>query len=476
MGTYSAGLDLSAIVCDIGSHSSKIGFAGKDAPDAFLPTLAGLCLDEGASQSYGRTGSQRRYVFDIQAPSSPVSLKSPLVDGLVEDWEIVESLLQYSLTERLGCAEGSMAGHPFLLSEHLYASKADREIWCELLFERFGCAGTFMSRAGILALYSNARTTGISIDMGAGGTQITPVQEGYALMSGARLHPVGGALLDAYTSEQVLARAGVRIDPRLPQPPSARIVSSAPASGGDDLMAGAAAAPPRQPATSAATGHHPSLRAWAAGCAVSDLKRALFRVADEPLDGGGLGETAAPAVPYELPDGTVISVGVERLAVPELIFNPAPLRSLSSSLQLWVPGSCSPAPPYASMSSSGTVQLQQLPYAGVPTLQDSIAAAVAACDGDLRNDLVASLVLTGGASGLPGLPERLYREYAPIKPLTEAGAPSRPKIVSASREERAIGVWLGGSILGSLSSFPELWFSKAEYAEHGAKMVHKKCP
>jgi hypothetical protein len=34
----------------------------------------------------------------------------------------------------------------------------------------------------------------------------------------------------------------------------------------------------------------------------------------------------------------------------------------------------------------------------------------------------------------------------------------------------------GGSILASLGSFQQMWMSKQEYEEHGAGLVHRKCP
>jgi actin-like protein 6A len=37
-------------------------------------------------------------------------------------------------------------------------------------------------------------------------------------------------------------------------------------------------------------------------------------------------------------------------------------------------------------------------------------------------------------------------------------------------------VFIGGSILGSLGTFHQMWMSKAEYEEHGASIVQKKCP
>ena len=41
--------------------------------------------------------------------------------------------------------------------------------------------------------------------------------------------------------------------------------------------------------------------------------------------------------------------------------------------------------------------------------------------------------------------------------------------------ERKFSVWIGGSILSSLSTFQSMWVSKAEYEEAGPSIVHRKC-
>lgn len=139
---------------------------------------------------------------------------------------------------------------------------------------------------------------------------------------------------------------------------------------------------------------------------------------------------------YELPDGSSITIAEERYGIPELILDPAPLG---------------------------------LP--GLTGLHASIVASAMACEPEVRRDLVSNIVLTGGASGFKGMPDRLLAELVPIAPIG-----TRPKIAAASRDERKLGAWVGGSILGSLGTFHDLWFSAEEYGEHGAKMMHRKCP
>ncbi len=41
--------------------------------------------------------------------------------------------------------------------------------------------------------------------------------------------------------------------------------------------------------------------------------------------------------------------------------------------------------------------------------------------------------------------------------------------------ERKYSVWIGGSILASLSTFQQMWISKEEYDESGPSIVHRKC-
>lgn len=41
--------------------------------------------------------------------------------------------------------------------------------------------------------------------------------------------------------------------------------------------------------------------------------------------------------------------------------------------------------------------------------------------------------------------------------------------------ERKFSVWIGGSILSSLSTFATMWINKDDYDEVGPNIVHRKC-
>jgi actin-related protein len=49
------------------------------------------------------------------------------------------------------------------------------------------------------------------------------------------------------------------------------------------------------------------------------------------------------------------------------------------------------------------------------------------------------------------------------------------KIKIIAPPERKYSVWIGGSILASLSTFKQMWISMQEYDESGPSIVHRKC-
>ena len=53
--------------------------------------------------------------------------------------------------------------------------------------------------------------------------------------------------------------------------------------------------------------------------------------------------------------------------------------------------------------------------------------------------------------------------------------PSSMRLKIVAPPERKYSVWIGGSILASLSTFQQMWISKEEYDESGPGIVHRKC-
>ena len=90
------------------------------------------------------------------------------------------------------------------------------------------------------------------------------------------------------------------------------------------------------------------------------------------------------------------------------------------------------------------------------------------CDVDMRKDLYSNIVLSGGSTMFPGIDIRMQKEITNYAPPTM-------KIKVIAPPNRKYSTWIGGSILASLSSFQQMWISKAEYDESGPPIVHRKC-
>jgi actin-related protein len=135
---------------------------------------------------------------------------------------------------------------------------------------------------------------------------------------------------------------------------------------------------------------------------------------------------------YELPDGNVLTVGNERFRCPEVLFQPT----------------------FIGMEAAG--------------IHETTFNSIGKCDIDIRKDLYGNVVMSGGSTMFDGIADRMTKELTAL-------APSSMKIKILAPPERKYSVWIGGSILASLSTFQQMWVSKEEYEESGPGIVHRKC-
>lgn len=122
---------------------------------------------------------------------------------------------------------------------------------------------------------------------------MSAVNEGYSISSSVMRSPIGGRLLNEALHHCLAAKA-IFVKPWYTYRQA----------GGGGVSAGAT----------------PSHTAWASGHLLADIKESSCRVSETPFQ-----EDENPNMPpqsYELPDGSVVAIGVERFKIPEIMFNP----------------------------------------------------------------------------------------------------------------------------------------------------------
>jgi len=430
------------------------------------------------------------------------------------------------------CTDASAT--PLMLVEKSYNPPPIRQKMMEIVFEEHNVPATFFARDAVCACYAVGRTTGTVADVGHAGTVVTPVYDGFVETKGILRSPIGGAMmgemvlqhLDAlYKTKKSRMKLKSPVDYVMPLyqfHAEGKVARSEPFHSLARLDLARLCKEDGTGAGVAAFGY----------AALSDLEGEAKNQEPSDIYQQYLN---APKATYKLPDGTTIDISqTKRFDVGELLFGKG-----GKSAQTREEAVSKAKNRLDSMIASGgdladndddnsnaIAQVEEMarrkrnarlgemdkkklsfqasheklvnacnPYLSTTigeftasSLPSMICDSAFKCDRDQQSQLLGNTVLCGGGACIAtsvmststgvndgnAMPERLRQE---CEAIIHAHTPGwRVKVSSPGISERAICSWLGASILGSLGSFNEMWITKAEYEEHGASIINRKCP
>ncbi|XP_028407442.1 uncharacterized protein LOC114530058 isoform X2 [Dendronephthya gigantea] len=189
----------SSVIIDPGTGYCKAGFSVDDKPRVVIPSVVGMPKSE--VQHSGRykdyyVGEEAKHLHRV------LNLHRPLKNGFVEDWDLMEKLLD-EVYEELRCESDQ---YPVLISEPVSNPKTSREEMIQVMFETFHVPAAYSCAQAVLSLFATGRTTGLVFDCGYSRAHSVPVYEGYALSHATNTTELAGRELTACLSRMLRDR------------------------------------------------------------------------------------------------------------------------------------------------------------------------------------------------------------------------------------------------------------------------------
>ncbi|KAK6967287.1 actin-85C-like isoform X2 [Biomphalaria glabrata] len=103
------------------------------------------------------------------------------------------------------------------------------------------------------------------------------------------------------------------------------------------------------------------------------------------------------------------------------------------------------------------------------SIAEMIFESINDTDIDNRSDLLNTICLSGGTTLCPGFAERLKKDMYSLSDK------KNPIMKIWTLPKRQLHKWIGGSVLGALSSFNHMWITRQEYEEYGPHIFNLRC-
>lgn len=473
------GDEINAIVLDLSSYFTKIGYAGDDFPRIITPSFYAQPREpkEKSKESTNKgknAKSDKIFGEAINIPRSNYEIKPIMKDSMIIDWEgAVEQYRYYFDTiMRIDYKE-----QPILITEPVWSPPQYRQKLIETFYESFDFPALFLAKSPTCVSFHQGRPNCLVVEIGHSSVSVSPVADGISLLNHSmRTHYAGEYLSDQI--EDLISRKfpGLALDNRY------RIKNKTPTKYPEPAVYTQKDLP-KDVSESYDAYQRQSL--W------HEIKESMLEVPEAKLNGSNSQKPQNLKSFYsqdsfrrsfEMPTGQSIELSLERFLLADALFDPESYPFENETLSQKYPpnngelssknihddyrpikrsrkmdsNQSTPSLDVANDSSNKSIR-------GLTHLVSQILSTV---DIDLRASIANNIIVTGGVSLIPQLTDRLYNELSNMNP----GLKFRLHAVG-NASERICQSWIGGSILSSLGTFHQMWVSREEYNESGTEKI-----
>ena len=272
----------------------------------------------------------------------------------------------------------SPENHPVLLTIPPIVPELIKQRIAECMFETFNVPSLYLGNTAVMSCYNSGVNYGLVVESGHEGSFAVPVSDGVAIDHGVIKLPLAGSDLTAnlvkifYENNKSQVNATIDIFQRIKEK---------------------------------------------VGYVALDYDQEMKA-------------TSSVEQNYELPDGTVFTLGKERFRCTESIFNPSLIGREDDGIH--------------------------------KIAHDSIMK----CDEGLRNSMYEKIILSGGSTMFSGFSERMQKEISNL-------APRGTKVIVSAPPDRIYSPWIGGNIFSSMPSAKKMFVTSHDYLDIGPSALAK---
>ncbi|ODV98459.1 hypothetical protein PACTADRAFT_48218 [Pachysolen tannophilus NRRL Y-2460] len=401
-----------SVVIDNGSMTTRAGVSTDENPSLVFPT------------HYSKNVNTDEIVIGRDINNYPENeVYTLLNDGIFYNWDHVLDNWKY-VYSNLKIESREL---PLVITENSWNTKKNRNKSCQLAFEELEVPVFSIVKAPLCTSYSVGRSTSLIIDIGSSVTSVTPIFNGNILAKGTVHSKFAGDFLNLHVLEFLKKKTNNNIDDFLiPK-----------AFNSDKKMSN-------------------SFKMYQINKTLADFKLSCLSFSKLPLDPIITPEQSnqIQMTPrhYLLPNeqeniqDDIVELQYEQYQLPEVLLKPA-LYTNNNLQDIKVP-----------RDSMGLVELV------LSSLQKLETA------GDIYQQLLNNIVITGGTSFIPDLEHRVINEFQRTLPSLSIQTYSNPNLL-----ERNFSSWIGATILSSMgSTLDNIFINKEEYEELGEDLIAER--